>query len=114
MDPYSVERMQEIREEIFSLLQEAKDILRMDAPQPIRERAKAYWVGHIDAALGGGECIDEPSSMLATIKEMEEEVDLEEPLEEQCPSGECVFEPDEDPECDTCIYCGWIADKQVY
>jgi hypothetical protein len=53
----SHERLQEIRQEMMELLEEAKTIVR-HSDKHIYERAKAYWIGHIDTALGGGAYID--------------------------------------------------------
>jgi hypothetical protein len=58
MQNYNFERLTEIREQMMELLEEAKNIIRQDAPRHTYERAKAYWIGHIDTALGGGNYVD--------------------------------------------------------
>jgi len=46
-----VDRLTEIICEMRTLLGEAQDILRNEAPRHLYERAKAYPLAHIDAAL---------------------------------------------------------------
>ena len=47
------ERILEITEEIRELLQEAMDLVRSEGTDLDRERARSYWYGHIQIALGG-------------------------------------------------------------
>ncbi len=47
------ERILEISEEIRELLQEAMDLVRSEGTDFDRERARSYWYGHIQIALGG-------------------------------------------------------------
>lgn len=47
------ERILEITEEIRELLQEAMDLVRSEGTDFDRERARSYWYGHIQIALGG-------------------------------------------------------------
>ena len=47
------ERILEISEEIRDLLQEAMDLVRSEGTDFDRERARSYWYGHIQIALGG-------------------------------------------------------------
>jgi len=43
-------RLEEIAYEIYDQLEEMEDILREVAPEEL-ERARAYWMAHIDGAL---------------------------------------------------------------
>jgi len=47
------ERILEITDEIRDLLQEAMDLVRENGTDIDRERARSYWYGHIQIALGG-------------------------------------------------------------
>lgn len=47
------ERILEITDEIRDLLQEAMDLVREHGSDIDRERARSYWYGHIQIALGG-------------------------------------------------------------
>ena len=69
MNAESKKRLCEIRSEMIDLLSEAKDILRR-GDRPIHERAKAYWIGQIDAALGGGDYVDSMVSFVTTLNEL--------------------------------------------
>jgi len=46
----AAERLREIADEIYDNLDEMKDILREVAPEEL-ERARLYWMAHIDGAL---------------------------------------------------------------
>lgn len=47
------ERILEITEEIRELLQEAMDMVRSEGTDFDRDRARSYWFGQIQIALGG-------------------------------------------------------------
>jgi hypothetical protein len=82
MDHDDIGRLVEIREEMMDLLYEAKGLLN-GAPRDIKERAKAYWIGHIDVALGDGEYVDNHDyTMQRTIGELEDRIPLNEEDEE--------------------------------
>ncbi len=75
----AIERLEELKEEIYEALREMKDILKEVAPEEL-ERAKVYWMAHIDGALenrgawlGGSmvSCIDTIEAL--EKMEMEEE-----------------------------------------
>jgi hypothetical protein len=46
------ERLSEIQEQMLELFGEAQDLVRRHANKFTHERAKAYWIGHIEEALG--------------------------------------------------------------
>jgi hypothetical protein len=46
----AAERLRELADEIYYVLGEMKDILREVAPEEF-ERARVYWMAHIDGAL---------------------------------------------------------------
>ena len=48
----SADRLREIQDEMATLLEEAKDLVRKQN-KFAWERARSYWVGHISEALGG-------------------------------------------------------------
>ena len=77
------DRLRDIRQEMIDLLDEAKNIIRME-DKHIYERAKAYWIGHIDRALGGGDYFDKyDCTMLKSINELGcEDEDMEDEEEE--------------------------------
>lgn len=58
MDKVALKELVEMREQMKDLLQNVKDHLRQNAPRSTYEQAKAYWIGHIDVALGGGDFVD--------------------------------------------------------
>lgn len=51
------ERMEEIREEIECLNNEALDIVKTELTRFDVERSKAYWYGYIDNAIAGETCL---------------------------------------------------------
>lgn len=61
------ERLIEVREEMMNLLEEAKNIIQSSGERFLLEEAKAYWIGHIDSAIGGGNYIDNVCTMEKTI-----------------------------------------------
>ena len=71
-------RLEELAEEIYEKLEEMKDILKEVAPEEL-ERAKVYWMAHIDGALLnqegwlGGSFV----SLQDTLEALEEEEDEE-------------------------------------
>lgn len=87
MDKADHDRLKEIRSEMMDLLEEAKNLIRQNGDRFIFERAKAYWIGHIDTGLGGGDYVDfNDYTMQKTINELdpgdEDDYDDEEDLEE--------------------------------
>lgn len=88
MDCQELDRLKEIRSEMMDLLFEAKNIVRQ-SDRVIYERAKAYWLGHIDTALGDGDYIDTYDyTMQKSIEELEalgdDYEEEEEESEEEC------------------------------
>ena len=81
------ERILEISEEIRDLLQEAMDLVRSEGTDFDRERARSYWYGHIQIALGGdhGYMGRSMCSMADTAEELmtDEEGETEESEEEE-------------------------------
>lgn len=57
-DKEDFKRLQDIRFKMIDLLDEAKNLIRQHAPREQFNRSKHTWINNIDAALGGGECID--------------------------------------------------------
>lgn len=65
------------------LLEEAKNLVRMNADKSTYERAKAYWIGEIDIGLGGGDYVDTyHHTFEKTLKELGIPSDLDEDTEE--------------------------------
>lgn len=58
MDKEDLKELVKIRHQMMDLLQNAQDLLRQNAPGITYERAKSYWIGHIDVALGCGDYVD--------------------------------------------------------
>ena len=73
------ERILEITEEIRELLQEAMDLVRSEGTDLDRERARSYWYGHIQIALGGehGYMSRSAGSMISTANDLMEAEDGE-------------------------------------
>jgi ElaB/YqjD/DUF883 family membrane-anchored ribosome-binding protein len=71
-----VERLDEILNEMNELLDEAKRIVRKSSSSQTKDRARAYWIGHIDAALDDeGEYVSHRSQTMAgTIDDLRDEV----------------------------------------
>lgn len=67
-----IDRLKEIRTTMFDLLDEAKNLVRQHASKQEHERAKAYWFGQIDAALGDGEYFSDTHNMQKTINSIED------------------------------------------
>jgi len=71
-------RLREIAEEIYDMLEEMEDILREVAPEEF-ERARLYWMAHIDGALLnqkgwlGGSFISLEDTLTALEEEEEED-----------------------------------------
>lgn len=85
MDAETVERLKEIQQEFFSLLDEAKSIIRKAENQLIWERARSYWLAHIEMALSK-ETEFLGSSMFTmdeTIEEIERDCDEEDEFEDE-------------------------------
>jgi hypothetical protein len=77
------DRLKEIRSEMMDLLDEAKNLIRM-SDRFVYERAKAYWIGHIDTGLGGGQYVDTyDCTMEKTINELDPGDEDDEELEEE-------------------------------
>lgn len=73
-------RLRELADEIYETLAEMEDILEEVAPEEL-ERAKAYWMAHIDGALlnqkgwMGGSLISLEDTLAALEEEEEEEAE---------------------------------------
>jgi len=78
----AIERLEELKDTIYEAMDEMEEILREVAPEEL-ERAKAYWMAHIDEALEnignwlGGSFI----SYIDTIEALEEMMKMEEEQE---------------------------------
>lgn len=74
----AVERLRELAEEIYYVLNEMEDILEEVAPEEL-ERAEAYWMADIDGALlnqkgwAGGSFIKLEDTLAALGEETDEE-----------------------------------------
>lgn len=85
------DRLCEIQEQMLDLLEEADSIVRRSGNRPAYEKAKAYWLGHVEMALvkngryiGGSMC-----TMDDTIAVFEHEDDEDN-------EGECEGEDEDD------------------
>ena len=78
-----VDRLNDIRSTIMDLLTEANNLVRQHGSKHELERAKAYWIGHIDSALGAGNYMDLPCNLLTTIESIESTLPSEND-EEEC------------------------------
>lgn len=80
MDRQDWERLQQIHCEMEGLLEEAKNLVRLNADKFDYERAKAYWIANIDIALSGGRhagCDMEETIRILTPNEEDEEYSSE-------------------------------------
>lgn len=101
-----LERLSEIRSQMGDLLEEAKNLLRREAPEDVFNRAKAYWIGHIDTGLGGGNYIDTyDHTFLKTLSELGV---CGECREVPCT---CVDEGPENPNCSECEETPCVCDE---
>ena len=79
----AIERLEELKETIYEAMDEMEDILREVAPEEL-ERARSYWMAHIDGALEnrgawlGGSMV----SYVGTIEALEEMMEMEEEWED--------------------------------
>ncbi len=66
-------RLIEIQEEMINLLSEAKDLIRCSDNKMAYERAKSYWMAHVEMGLSNDHYYASSSmcSMEDTIKELE-------------------------------------------
>lgn len=93
----AVDRLRELAGEMYEVMDEMKQILSEVAPEEL-ERAKCYWMAHIDGALEnregwlGGSMISFEDTVNA-IEEMDEEFceDCDEGLEED-EDGELYYD----------------------
>jgi len=69
----NLERLKEVQDEMFALLNEAKRIVRHNFPRQ-RAAAEAYWVGHIASALGSDDYPTYSTTLGSTIADVEEEL----------------------------------------
>ena len=86
-----LERLAEIRKEMLDLAEEAKDLIRVNGTKFDLERAKAYYLGHIRAALDNGEYV-ERETLKAYIEDQGYDTDSE--------SFEDGFEDEDEEECE--------------
>lgn len=77
-----IDRLNEIRNSMMDLLEEARNLVRCSGSKHEYERAKAYWIGHIDAALGVGNYMDLPCNLFTTIGAIEATLPSED--DEEC------------------------------
>ena len=75
----AINRLEELKEQIYEALEEMEDIISETAPEEY-ERAKHYWIAHIDGALenrGGwlGGSLISFADTLEAIEEKEDEED---------------------------------------
>ena len=69
----NLDRLKEVQDEMFALLNEAKGIVRQNF-QRHRSAAEAYWVGHIASALGSDDYPTHATTLGSTIADIEEDV----------------------------------------
>lgn len=72
---FDLERLKEIHETMTDLLHEAVSLVKLHGSTHDYEQAKAYWIGHIDAALGEDNFIDDMFTMKKTIESIEGTLD---------------------------------------
>jgi len=84
IDPSDVERLKEIQESIYELLDEALNTIRMAGSRTTYERSRAYWFAHAQSAITHeGEFVNTYDYTLTdAIKELEQEMGPEEEPEE--------------------------------
>lgn len=70
----SIDRLEEIRDEMLNLLEEAIDIVKSNANRSTYDRAKSYWYAHIEGNLSGGKYNGSMTNIDETIEEMKEEL----------------------------------------
>lgn len=89
-----VERLAEVRKEMIDLAEEAKNLIRVNGERIDLERAKAYYLGSILAALDNGEYM-ESNTLKKYLEDLGYDTDSEsfEEEEEYC-------EEDSDSPCD--------------
>ena len=80
------ERILEITEEIRELLQEAMDMVSSYGTDFDRERARSYWYGQMQIALGGDHGYF--GSSMCSMTDTADELMEEEPEEEEEEDGE--------------------------
>jgi hypothetical protein len=74
------ERLQQIREQLNDLVEEAANLVRISGNKFAYERAKAYWIGAMYQSLAGGRMAGcDMDETIATL-EPDEEVDEDEEL----------------------------------
>jgi hypothetical protein len=87
MDKRNLEKLWQIREKMLKLLEEADSIMRWSADKFDHERAKAYWIGHIDSALGDGDCMDLPETLASYLKNNGIDLDTGEIIDDNSEEG---------------------------
>lgn len=72
----AIDRLEELKEQIYEALEEMEDIISEIAPEE-HETAKYYWIAHIDGALenrgGGASSFISFADTLEAIEEKEDE-----------------------------------------
>jgi len=73
LDRSDWERLNDIRDEMNDLLEEAKNLVRLSGDKFAYDRAKAYWLGGMENYLGEGKLSSQLSgcSMEETINSLE-------------------------------------------
>ena len=79
----AIDRLEELKEQIYEALDEMKDILAEVSPEEY-ERARRYWIAHVDEALEnrGGWLGGSFISFADTLKAIEEKEDEEDEEDE--------------------------------
>lgn len=82
-------RLEEIREEMHDLLGEAKSLLR-EVGGMTEQRARAYWIAHIETALDeeNDYLCHSMCTMQSTIEELTDDDDFMDDLEESLEANE--------------------------
>jgi len=70
MDPLILRELVMKHEQMVALFNDIKDTVRMECTNLQYEQAKAYWLGHIGASLGGTDYVDDMFTMLKLLKEL--------------------------------------------
>ena len=84
MKQSEIDRLNEIKDQMQSLMDEVDSIMRFNSPRHVYERAKAYWLGHIFSALDDANSfLPLPETMEQTIGNLEAEEDEDDEDEDE-------------------------------
>lgn len=93
LDQVDYERLVEIQKEMQSLVEEAKNLVRMSGNRPEYDRAKAYWLTYIENALDDAKSPLMMCTMGDTIRALEPEEEMDEDDEGDVEEEDSEIEP---------------------